>query len=354
MRVPVRNRLANMRSSLLMWTSSRSRVAGVIACLAVSVVGCTIPVRDDANTSATRTPARTSAVSADTAVPTYTLPPTPSAATSSQSPTIALPTSTVARPAPPNEGCLVSQSGFDCDMQRRIATVNEYLAQRPGTVGFVLRDRQTGAVYRNEYADQPVWTASTIKLAIVVDLLTRHRAGTISLDDEDRDLIQAMLHWSDNDAADTLWERYNGPQLRAFNDAFPQYGLTDLRPFQTYSDNVPYWGFQKCTPADLDRLMQHVLSNLDPADTAYIIEELQNVAENQQWGVWAAGPDAAPGNKDGWSDEDTGWVVNSVGFAGPGQRYTLAIMNSLEGEGGYDDGVTTDSHLAEVLLSGRA
>jgi len=44
----------------------------------------------------------------------------------------------------------------------------------------------------------------------------------------------------------------------------------------------------------------------------------------------------APGNKDGWSLEDRRWVVNTAGFAGKGQRYTLAVMNDLGGEGGYD------------------
>jgi hypothetical protein len=61
----------------------------------------------------------------------------------------------------------------------------------------------------------------------------------------------------------------------------------------------------------------------------------------------------APGNKDGWSLEDGGWVVNTVGFAGKGQRYTLAVMNNLGQQGGYDDGVATTTRLSELLLAGR-
>jgi hypothetical protein len=60
-----------------------------------------------------------------------------------------------------------------------------------------------------------------------------------------------------------------------------------------------------------------------------------------------------PGNKDGWSLEQGGWVVNSVGFAGPGQRYTIAVMNSLESDGAYNDGVATTTHLGQLLLQGR-
>ncbi len=40
-------------------------------------------------------------------------------------------------------------------------------------------------------------------------------------------------------------------------------------------------------------------------------------------------------------------------LAGKGQRYTLAVMNDLGGEGDYDDGVATTTHLSQLLLAGR-
>jgi len=173
------------------------------------------------------------------------------------------------------------------------------------------------------------------------------------LTDADNRLIAAMLHSSDDDAADTLWSRYGGADHQAYNNDFPAFGMTGLRPQRGYSATFPYWGFQKATPDDLDRLITYTLTRLDPADTASIVNQLQHVDANQQWGVWGAGPAMAPGNKDGWSLEDTGWVVNTVGFAGSGQRYTLAVMNDLAGAGGYDDGVATTTHLSQMLLAGR-
>ena len=235
----------------------------------------------------------------------------------------------------------------------RVAAADSYLAARPGVVGYVLRDRATGAVYRNPHAADPVWTASTIKLAMVVDLLTRQRAGSITLTDADNRLIAAMLHSSDDDAADTLWSRYGGTDHQAYNNDFPAYGMTGLRPQRGYSNTFPYWGFQKASPDDLDRLINYTLTRLNPADTASIVDQLQHVDPNQQWGVWGAGPAMAPGNKDGWSQEDSGWVINTVGFAGKGQRYTLAVMNDLGGDGDYDDGVATTTHLSQLLLAGR-
>jgi beta-lactamase class A len=249
-------------------------------------------------------------------------------------------------------GLMASPTARADDLQTRVAAADAYLATRPGSIGYVLRDRATGATYRNAHAGDLVWTASTIKLAMVVDLLTRARTGAIALTAADQQLMSAMMHSSDDDAADALWSRFGGPDHTAYNAAFARYGMTDLQPQKGFSDIYPYWGFQKSTTNDLDRLVNYVLTSLPPAQTAAIVYELQHVAANQQWGVWGAGPAMAPGNKDGWSLEQGGWVTNSVGFAGAGQRFTLAMMNALGGHGGYDDGVATTTHLAQILLSG--
>jgi hypothetical protein len=109
----------------------------------------------------------------------------------------------------------------------------------------------------------------------------------------------------------------------------------------------------KCTPADLDRLMTYVLRSLPAGVRSYIVTEMRAVGANQRWGVWGAGPAARPGNKNGWSQEQGGWVINSVGFAGPGERYTLTLMNSLNGRGGYDAGVATVTKVSSLLLAGH-
>ncbi|MDQ4092684.1 MAG: hypothetical protein M3143_04515 [Actinomycetota bacterium] len=59
---------------------------------------------------------------------------------------------------------------------------------------------------------------------------------------------------------------------------------------------------------------------------------MRTVDPNQQWGVWGAGDAAAPGNKNGWSDDndDGSWIANSVGFVGPKERFTVSIMNDTK------------------------
>ncbi len=139
--------------------------------------------------------------------------------------------------------CSPGPTASDCDLQIRVTAADEYLATRPGSVGYVLRDRKTGASYRNSHAAQSNWTASTIKLAMVVDLLTRQRAGTIALSNSDRGLMAAMMHSSDDDAADTLWAHYGGGDHRAFNADFPRYGMTDLAPQRGLQWHLSVLGF---------------------------------------------------------------------------------------------------------------
>ncbi len=290
--------------------------------------------------STTATPPSSSSASETTAA-------APSAGKPSGGPVVAGKGQAVTRSqAPP--GCLTVAAGFDCDFQRRIGAAQAYLGGRPGTVGVILRDRRTGAVWRSARAGREVWTASTIKLAMVVDLLVRERAGTVTLTAADRANIRAMLHTSDDNAADAVWRAHG---RAAFNTRFPAYGVTGAH-FVAGFDR--YWGFMKCTPADLDRLIVHVLTRLPSDLRAYLLGELRGVAPNQQWGVWGAGPAARPGNKNGWSEEQGGWVINSVGFAGPGERYTLTLMNSLDGKGGYDAGVATVTRVSALLLAGRS
>jgi hypothetical protein len=322
------------------WLGVRSAVPGVAVVALLCLAGC------GSTPSSAQSPPSSLAAGLVEAAPE----PPPSSSSVVATP---VPPVSPSSPAPKGTACPLPQSGFDCDFQRRFAAAQSYVAKRPGTVGIVVRDRRTGTVWRNEHAGDLTWTASTIKLAMTVDLLLRDRSGTITLSTEDRSLIRAMLHSSDDNAADTLWFKYAGADHLSFNNAFAGYGLTSLAPQRGFSNFFPYWGFQKCTPDDLDRLMTYVLTRL-PADLRdYIVGELRSVATNQQWGVWGAGPAAKPGNKDGWSEEQGGWVMNTVGFVGPGERYTLVAMNNLRGKGGFNEGKATVTEVSRLIFNGR-
>lgn len=216
-------------------------------------------------------------------------------------------------------------------------------------IGIVLRDRRTGAVWRNAYAGDQVYMASTSKLAMVITLLMQNRAGVIRLSSTDRLMIHEMLHVSLDSAADGLWFKYGAsfyvPYFRKIGlmaAYLPQAGVKG-----------PYWGEMTCAAEDLDRVVNYIFTDMPTALGDYIVGEMRHVGTVQQWGVWGAGPQNSPGNKNGWSVEKPGWIINSAGFAGPDARYTLTMMNSLNGQGGYHDGTDTVTQVAALLFQGH-
>jgi len=249
--------------------------------------------------------------------------------------------------APP---CPGTPAGFSCAMRRRIAEVERYLRHRPGMIGIVLRDRSSGAVWRNRYAGSQIYMASTSKLAMAVTLLLQNQAGVIHLTPADRAVMYQMLHVSSDNAADDLWFKYGASFYTSY---FPRIGLTGAQYLPQAGVTGPYWGEMTCTAEDESRVINYALDRLPAPLRSYLVYQLRHVAPVQHFGVWGAGPASQPGNKDGWSVEKPGWIIDSTGFAGPGERYTLAMMNSLDGEGGYRAGTETVTQVAAILFRGH-
>jgi hypothetical protein len=232
----------------------------------------------------------------------------------------------------------------DAVQQRRFAAAAKLLRGKPGYLGIAVRDRRTGATWRAGNTGHPTWTASTIKLALVTGLLERARTGEIALDAGARRQIADILDFSSDDAATALWNRYGKDnQASRFQQRYGMTGLTFVAGFPRF------WGHMKCTTEDLLRLMSYILDRLDPADRDYLLTAMRHVGRIQQWGVWSAGAGLRPGTKNGWSIEpDPGgkhWVTNAVGFAGPDQRYAVAVMYQLPPGPGIGTGVHAVSDL---------
>jgi len=232
--------------------------------------------------------------------------------------------------------------------------VDAYTRRTVGAHGYlsaVFTDRVTGATWRTGDATHPGWTASTIKLAIAADLLRRERAGQITLSAADRHDMATMLNFSDEAASDRLWKAYGDDAMLArFRSDF---GMTGLHFVPGFTPRT-YWGFVKCSADDLAALMHYVLTSANPADRSYLVGAMRGVAANQQWGVWGAGSAQRPGNKDGWSFESDSygkhWVTDTVGFAGPAERYAVAVMYQVGPSGSLADGVHAVSDVTALLF----
>lgn len=307
-------------------------MAPVLACAALVVVGC--------GGRAVDPPAVSNAL-APQVLPTPQVPAPPAA------PAVAPPPPSSSPPA----DC--SDSGWSC-AQQRFAAAGDYISRNVSGNGYLavaFTDRQTGTVWRFGPTRHEGWTASTIKLAIATDLLRRQRAGQVTLTAGDRHDMATMLNFSDEAASDRLWAKYGGEDMLArFRN---QYGMTGLHFVPGFTAKT-YWGFVKCTTDDLAALMNYVFAQLNPADRVYLIGAMRGVAPNQQWGVWAAGSDQQPGNKDGWSFEadpyGKHWVTDTVGFAGPDERYLVAVMYQVDPSGTLAGGVHAVSDVVALLF----
>ncbi len=240
-------------------------------------------------------------------------------------------------------------------MQDRITAMQNYLGGLPGSIGVVVDDRTTGAVWRSAGATVEYPAALTMKLAMMTDLLLRNEAGSIHLTSTDMDEMYQALYTSDDNDADDLWNRYEDGSFLSRIQAF---GMTSAK----FTASPPNWGFMYCTAQDLDNLMNYVLNDAPASVRDYLVYRLQHVsAVDQQWGVWGAGAQNQPGNKDGWEwDAPDIWITNTVGFAGPDQRFTLAIMYNLEGydgnsgPAGFNYGINQLSQIASLLFQGHS
>ncbi len=254
-------------------------------------------------------------------------------------------------PSPKPKHCAKIAPGFSCEMRDRIHAVQKYLRGVPGSIGIVLDDRATGAVWRDANATVDYPAASTMKLAMMTDILLRAQAGSITLTPADQQEMFQALYTSNDDDANDLWDQFEDG---SFLQRIQTFGMSSA----TFTSSVPNWGFMYCSAQDLDNLMNYVLNDAPASVRDYLVYRLQHVsAIDQQWGVWGAGPENRPGNKDGW-EFDPPWITNTVGFAGPHQEYTLAIMYSLEGYGDADDvgfnyGINTLTQVASLLFQGH-
>jgi hypothetical protein len=165
-------------------------------------------------------------------------------------------------------------------------------------------------------------SASMVKIDEVACRLyqTQARGG---LSDTERALATQMVEYSNNDAAQAMWEDLG--QLPALTRCNARFGYT-----QSVTNWA--WGLLATDPLDeLALLRTIVLPNhvLTSSSRAYLAGLMEHVTPYQRFGVPTGVPAGAiVGVKNGWYPEkDTGWQVNTAGFVLRGHtRYLLVVM----------------------------
>ncbi|MFC5665407.1 serine hydrolase [Kitasatospora misakiensis] len=204
-----------------------------------------------------------------------------------------------------------------------------------GTVSVAIADLGTGRSLTYGGSGHGFATASIVKVDILSALLLQAQDDGTRLTDSQRDLAATMIENSDNDAATALWDAIGGET--GLNSANARFGLTS-----TEAGEGGYWGLTSSTADDQLRLLRQVFTGeslLTPVSRAYVQELLDQVEDDQRWGVGAAASNGGFTVKNGWLPRDTDdlWVMNSIGrVERDGHELLIAVVsdgNPSEAEG---------------------
>ncbi|MFI7385686.1 serine hydrolase [Streptomyces sp. NPDC049813] len=238
-------------------------------------------------------------------------------------------------PVSPSASAASSPSS-DVDRDAALAVaVHSVAAGHAGEVSVAIFDEAagTGAAYAS--GDGTYDTASIVKVDILAALLVRAQDEGRALTAQEKTHATAMIRTSDNAAATAVWDALGGTD--GLNAANARLGLTG-----TTGGDGPLWGLTQTTAADQIVLLRQVFGAgdgvLSAASRAYVRELMGSVADDQAWGVSAAGP-AGCELKNGWLRRSTTelWDINSIGRVRvAGARYLVAVLShgSTTKEGG--------------------
>jgi beta-lactamase class A len=197
-----------------------------------------------------------------------------------------------------------------------------------------MRTREGGRLYTS---------ASVVKAMLLVAELRRLRQQGLPLDPPTEDLLEAMITYSDNDAADAVYARVGDPGLSAVA------GAARMRRFTV----AGYWGNAQVTAADLAHFFSRVRKLLPRPHRRAGLRLLASVIPGQRWGL----PRAARGGwtvyfKGGWRSTDSGELVHQAGWLRDGDReVTIAVLTDAQPS--HLHGVHTVRGIADRLLAAR-
>jgi Beta-lactamase enzyme family len=231
--------------------------------------------------------------------------------------------------------------------------VDDYLAQRSGTVLAAVYDVRTGQSWR--LGDGPAQAeASVVKVDILEALLSGADGAGLSPDSQG--LAEQMIEDSDNDAATSLWYAAGGTAgLAAYN---AKAGLTRTTPSAcVVCADFPWpgWGLTTTVPDDQITLLKQLIRPgplLTTEDREYALSLLENVAPDQAWGVSGGVPAGVTvALKNGWlplNDDNTDWQINSEGWvSGDGRDYLISVLTTGNPTEQY--GIDTIDELSTLL-----
>jgi hypothetical protein len=226
---------------------------------------------------------------------------------------------------------------------RAIRRAEEFAASR-GDVSFALIDSSVGL--RGYDPDRQYSSASVSKALLLAAELRRLERGHLPLDQGTKALLEPMVTYSDNRAADAIYARVGDAGLE---DVARRAGM------QSFEVTPGFWGGDKVTAADLARFFYGLDANLPRRHRRYAKSLLARITSVERWGI----PDAIGRGwsiwfKGGWrppgQEQTSGPVTHQAALLvhRGGERLALAVLTDESPGGG---GISTVQAVAERLLA---
>lgn len=201
------------------------------------------------------------------------------------------------------------------------SSLSSYLSTLDPNVGVEVYDVTRQRFYTSHSTTQFL-TASSIKVPIMLAFFGMTESQGREPDDDEMNLLTAMIEHSDNDAASALYNEINGAEGLA--NYLQQIGVSGLAP----EDGT--WGYSQITPKAMVDLLTHLQQGtiLTADDRATALDLMQHIEVDQRWGVGDTAPDGATVSmKNGWVPGPDGlWSVNTSGIVTKGgETYIVSV-----------------------------
>jgi len=203
-----------------------------------------------------------------------------------------------------------------------------------GDVSFAVIDGSLGL--RGYDYDRQFSSASVSKALLLAAELRRLDREGLPLDGETSALLDPMITYSDNRAADAIYARVGDEGLE---EVARHAGMRDFEP-------IPgYWGGDRITAADIARFFYRLEANLPRSHRRYAKRLLSRITPAESWGIpQAVGDGWSIWFKGGWRPpggrHNTGPVSHQAALLEHrrGERLALAVLTDEApwGGGGFD------------------
>lgn len=228
----------------------------------------------------------------------------------------------------------VATSAADADRARR------FLASRDGLASFAVIDSR--GRMRSAGGEETYVSASAVKALLLAAELRRIGSEGAPLDPATREALSAMITYSDNDAADTIYYRVGDTGLK---EVAARAGMESFSV-------AGHWTAARVTAEDLARFFWRLDRLLAGPHEVFAKGLLGSVVPAQRWGIpAAAGESWSVRFKGGWRATELGQLAHQAAeLRRGGERLSIAVLTDAQPSQAYAQ--ETVRGVADRLLPG--